>query len=417
MGLDGSRELGTFIRPTVRTNCVYCMLDLSQLRAQLDEFQDYEASVRDRRAEQRTRARAVLAACAEQWPAVQAAVDDAQPRRLVAALQESPDRTTVAPERPTPITVVATDGSQIYPDRHVDPTFFLLNVSRVGFQYGTQEDPVCESVPQLRFEDDLSDHLDEILGSMTTELVSALRDEMELEHLLTVAQEAKVEGRPLVALADGTLIRWMIRGMNNEAVEDALIARYTEHLQSFRETALPLASYVSMPATTEVVNLLRFVVGELEVSPPNGLDVSPKEPSLDGLLDRHVFDAVLGPGERSATFGSTSHIQRSYPEGSEVCYFYLKVPSETGPGEMARVEVPRGVADEANLLDRIHATVLRECEKGDGYPLALSEAHERAVIRASEREAFFRLMERRLRRAGLSPTDSRKRRSKQAPRV
>jgi hypothetical protein len=125
----------------------------------------------------------------------------------------------------------------------------------------------------------------------------------------------------------------------------------------------------------------------------------------------------LAPGERSATFGSSSHIQRSYPEGTQVCYFYLKVPSPSGSGEIGRVEVPQWVADDDALLDRIHATVLRECEKGDGYPLALSEAHERAVIRGPERESFFRLMERRLREAGLSPTDSRKRQSKQRPRV
>jgi len=393
------------------------MLDLSQLRNQLNSFQDYEAEVRDRRGEQRQRAQAVLRACAEQWAAVQGAVKAAEPRRLVAALRESPVETLSAPERPTPITVVATDGSQIYPDRHVDPMFFLLNVSQVGFQYGTREEPVLDTVPRLRFQDDLSAHVDEMLGSMTTELVSALRDEMELELLLDAARTAQVEARPLVALADGTLIRWMIRGMNNEAVEEQLIARYTEYLQSFQRQGLPLASYVSMPATTEVVNLLRFVAGELDAPAPDDIEVPAGEPPLDGLLDRHVFDAVLDPGERSATFGATSHIQRSYPPGSEVCYFYLKVPSTTGPGEMGRVEVPEWVANDPELLDHIHATVLRECEKGDGYPLALSEAHERAVIRASEREAFFRLMERRLRRAGLSLSDSRKRQAKQAPRV
>jgi len=393
------------------------MLDLSRLRDQLDSFEEYEAEVRDRRTEQQRRARAALRACGEQWTDVQAAVEAAEPRRLVAALREAPTTTTPAPERPTPITVVATDGSQIYPDRHVDPMFFLLNVSQVGFQYGTREEPLVDAEPRLRFQDDLSAHVDEALGSMTTELVSALRDEMELERLLDAARTAQVDERPLVALADGTLIRWMIRGMNNEAVEEQLIARYTEYLQAFQRDGLPLASYVSMPATTEVVNLLRFVVGELEALPPEDIAITPDAPPLDGLLDRHVFDVVLNPGERSATFGSTSHIQRSYPKGSEVHYFYLKVPSRAGPGEMSRVEVPKWVAEDERLLDCIHATVLRECEKGEGYPLALSEAHERAVIRASEREAFFRLMERRLRRAGLSPTDSRKRRSKQAPRV
>lgn len=393
------------------------MLDLSRLRDQLDDFQSYEASLRDRRAEQGRRVRAVLKACAEQWTAVQAAVEAAQPRRLVAALRASPQARTPAPERPTPITVVATDGSQIYPDRHVDPMFFLLNVSRVGFQYGTREEPLLDTVPRLRFEDDLSDHVDDVLGRMTTELVSALRDEMELEQLLRGARDAAVADRPLVSLVDGTLIRWMIRGMNDEAAEEQLIARYTELLRSFRDEGHPLASYASMPATTEVVNLLRFVVGELDEPPPEDVSVSADGPGLDGLLDRHVFSDLLSPGERSATFGSTSHIQRSYPEGTEVCYFYLKVPSTSGTEEVGRVEVPRWVADEPALVDRIHATVLRECEKGDGYPLALSEAHEQAVIRGSEREAFFRLMERRLRRAGTPPTSSQKRRSKQRPRV
>lgn len=391
------------------------MLDLSQLRDQLDDFQEYEASIRDRRVKQQRRAQAILGACAEQWTTVQAEVEAAQPRRLVAALRESPASRKPASKRPSPITVVATDGSQIYPDRHVDPMFFLLNVSRVGFQYGTREEPVLDTVPRLRFEEDLSTVFDEALGSITTEVVSALRDEMELEHLLGVALEASVEGRPLVALADGTLIRWMIRGMNNEVVEEKLIARYTEHLQSFQDERIPLASYVSMPATTEVVNLLRFVVGELETTPSDGVSVSPEAPPLDGLLDRHVFDTLLDAGERSATFGSTSHIQRSYPTGSEVCYFYVKGLPTAGETEMGRVEIPRWMAEDSRLIDRIHATILRECEKGNGYPLALSEAHERAVIRGAEREAFFRLMERRLRRAGLSPTDSSKRRSKQRP--
>jgi hypothetical protein len=393
------------------------MLDLHRLRDQLDTFEAHEAHIRDRRGRQRARATSVLAACDRHWTDVQAAVEEAQPRRLVAALREPPAGTHAAPARPTPITVVATDGSQIYPDRHVDPLFFVLNVSRVAVQYGTQEAPVLESVPRLRFEDDLSAHVDEVLRSMTTELVSALRDEMELEQLLEGARTARVDGRPLLALADGTLIRWMIRGMNNEAAEEALIARYTRYLQDFREDELPLASYVSMPATTEIVNLLRFVVGELDAPPPSLDAPLPEAPSLDGLLDRHVFEAMLDEGERSATFGSTSHIQTSYPAGTEICYFYLRVPSPAGEGEIGRVEVPRWVADDPALLDRIHATVLRECEKGDGYPLILSEAHEQAVIRGPEREAFFRLMERRLRRAGLSPTDSRKRRSKQRPRV
>ena len=89
------------------------MLNLHRLRDQLDTFESHEADTRERRARQQDRAEAALATCNRHWEAVQAAVEEAQPRRLVAALQEPPAGTQAAPERPTPITVVATDGSQI----------------------------------------------------------------------------------------------------------------------------------------------------------------------------------------------------------------------------------------------------------------------------------------------------------------
>jgi len=392
------------------------MLDLRQLREQLDDFEEQQSEEQDRRGAQRERAAALLDACHEHWQAVQEAVATAQPRRLVAKMREPPATTHAAPERPSPITVVATDGSQIYPDRHVEPPFFLLNVSQVAFQYGTTEDALLAATPSLHFREPLADRFDAVLDTIPTELVSALRDELELSQLLDAATTAHVPDRPLVALADGTLIRWMIRGMDNETLEDELIARYTEYLEGFRDEGLALASYVSMPASTEIVNLLRFVGGDLGAAPPEiSMDV-PETLRLDGLLDRHVLATELAPGERSAVFGSASHIQGEYPTGTDISFFYLKVPGPGG-GELGRIEVPRWVADDPALLDRVHATVLQECRKGEGYPLALSEAHERAVVRTSEREAFFRLMERRLREAGLGPTGSRKRRSKQRPRV
>lgn len=389
------------------------MLDLQRLREQIDAFQTYQTDTVDRRRLQQRRAVHAIRDVGSRWTEVRASVRRAKPQRLVADLRGDPASTASAPTRPTPVTVVATDGSQIYPDRHVDPTYFLLNIGRVAFQYGTEEAPLLDAVPDLRFRDGLDPHFDAVLASMTSEVVSALRDEMELEHLRDVARTARVDGRPLVALADGTLIRWMLRGMRNTEVENRLIQRYTTLLEDFRADGAPLASYISMPGTTEVVNLLRFDLDELDVE-SNWVDAD--TPTLRGLLDRTVFDAILAPGERSALFSSTSHIlEESYPEGQAICYFYLKVPGLSP--EIARVEIPEWVASDRATIDRIHAVVLDDCRKGEGYPVILSEAHERAVIRAAERESFFRLLERRLRRAGLPATGSRKRRSKQRPRV
>jgi hypothetical protein len=171
-----------------------------------------------------------------------------------------------------------------------------------------------------------------------------------------------------------------------------------------------------MPGNTAVVNLLR-----LHLDDPEG-DADDDE-ALAGLLDRWLFAETLAVGERTATFTSASRIQERYAEEDRICYFYVRVPSSAGggrtdEGEIARVEVPRWVADDKALLDRVHALVASECEKGDGYPMILSEAHERAVIRMPEKERFYRMIERAMEERGLPPLRrSRKAQSKRRPTV
>lgn len=387
------------------------MLDVQQLQDELEAFNAYQAEVQQQRREQVEVAEAALRAAGEVWTALRDAVRRAQPQELVADMREVPTATYAAPERPTPVTVVATDGSQIYPDRHVEPNCFLVNVSQIAFQYGTTEAPLLTATPRFHYRQrELAPHFDAVLSSMTTEVVSAIRDDYELRELLSTARATQRPGRPLVALADGTLIRWMIRGMRNRSLEQALIRRYTEKLQGFLDDELPLASYISMPGNTEVVHLLQFFLDS------DLADEAP-ETRLDGLVDRTLFARTLAPGERSAVFSSTSHIQREYPEGNKICYFYLHVPSTAGTGEIGRVEVPQWVADRPALLELVHGVVLSECRKGEGYPMILAEAHERAVIRAPEREQFYRMIERQLQRAGLATGGSRKDFSKRRPRI
>jgi hypothetical protein len=385
------------------------MLDLQRLQPQLTAFNGYQAQEQALLVAKQAQALAVLRALDGVWEQWREQQPVGRPNWLTAGLRSSPVAVVQAPVRPTPMTVVAADGSQIYPDRHVEPSCYLLNISRIAFQYGTVERPIMESVPMLKYHRaDFDPFADDVLETATAETVAALRDERELQALFDIACAARLPGRPLVALADGTLIRWMLRGLRNHALEQHFIARYTQVLEGFRRERLPLASYISLPGSTEVVNLLRVVRGETEETPP--------EQSLAGLTDRRVFEQTLRPGERSATFESASRIQKDYGE-SRICFFYLHLPVRTGGTEVGRVELPRWVADEAALCDLVHAVVLSECEKGDGYPMILSEAHEQAVIRAHERERFYELIERQMVRAGMPVTSSRKAASKRRPMV
>ena len=97
---------------------------------------------------------------------------------------------------------------------------------------------------------------------------------------------------------------------------------------------------------------------------------------------------------------------REYGEHA-VCFFYLNVGRE-----MARVEVPQWVADDAELVDLVHAVALDQCRRGNGYPPVIQEAHEQAVISAADRQEFRRLVEEALEDERLPTYTSQKQESK-----
>ena len=88
-------------------------------------------------------------------------------------------------------------------------------------------------------------------------------------------------------------------------------------------------------------------------------------------------------------------------------FFYVKLDEE-----IARVEIPQWVADDNELVDLLHCLVLDQCRRGHGYPVALMEAHEKAVVTAADRERFRQLVELSLAEEGLGVTGSGKRKSK-----
>jgi len=107
-----------------------------------------------------------------------------------------------------------------------------------------------------------------------------------------------------------------------------------------------------------------------------------------GVQDRELFSDILGQGERSALFISQSSIVQKHYGVHQVYFFYLRVDDE-----IARVEIPRWVAMDEELLNLVHALVLDQCQRGQGYPVALSEAHEKAVVTGADRENFWQLVE------------------------
>ena len=104
---------------------------------------------------------------------------------------------------------------------------------------------------------------------------------------------------------------------------------------------------------------------------------------------------MLFRSERSPLWKSSAKIQSFYEE--QCIYFcYVHVGSE-----VARVEIPEWVAMDNALLSSALSLVLAQVTKGYGYPVALAEAHNQAVVRGGDRSRFFALLEQQMIRAGI----------------
>ena len=321
---------------------------------------------------------------------------------------------------PSDYRALAVDGSHIDVDRHLPVRCALVNISKVALQYGANPQARLESHPRLYASPEelaLVDPAGAREQLLEGPLLGIKRSVDEVAALAELAEEA-TDDTPTVALVDGSLVLWGLTGqaypehVRKALIGDGLLPALDRLHALAQKRPLALAAYVSLPRSTEVVNALRLSVCPYE---PVDCDrycgsVRPGQrpcDSVGGLMDRELFARVLAPGERSAVFTSTSSVVREYYGEHAVAFYYVNVGAE-----MARVEVPAWVAEDEALLALTHSLLLDQCRKGLGYPVAIMEAHEQAVIGGAEREMFRQMVEEALAREHLPVYTSEKARSK-----
>jgi hypothetical protein len=323
---------------------------------------------------------------------------------IAAGLIESPSVKKPTPQRPNVLTLCSADGSQIYPNRMLN--FCLLNFSQICFHIGVEEPPFMETYSKFYdaetfFSDFFRDGApgakedsarETGKGFIAPEQVNALRQVKELSALLHVAKERRVANRPILAIADGTLICWAIKN------QPSLLNEYVQKIAEFRKSQIPIVAYKSSPETQSVAKALAHLAAD---------DLAHFQISDALLTDLNIFNVWLQKGERSAVFQSRSDIvEARYHNSDKIYFFYL----HTGR-EIARIEFPAWVF-EAQMVDFIHAALMDDLTKGKGYPMTLTEAHEHAVVKKSEEAQFFELLEKRCLTRGVAISDSAKTASK-----
>ena len=393
-------------------------LDLAQVVAQIE---DLAAGLKVRERERRARldyALGILQSPAVELDELRQRIETSKTTWLVAGLRESIGLHQSVPPCQENHVVLASDGSHIDVDRHHSAHCFLINIGVAQLRYGQDADACLSASPLLYFKDEevVISSSDGRQVPIEGPLLGVKRSVEECRFLAERASELEVD-LPVVALLDGSLILWGLAGQAypDFVTEDLLVNGFLKQLDELRELSrnmqLAIASYISFPRSTDVVNALR-----LAVCPHQPVDCDHYCPgrlegrecdAVGGLLDRDLFGRLLASGERSAIFGSRSSVVEKHYGIHQVNFFYIKLD-----GEIARVEIPLWVAEDKKLVELVHSAVLDQCWRGLGYPVALSEAHEKAVVTGADREQFWALVEQALAEGGMWLESSAKQQSK-----
>jgi hypothetical protein len=403
-------------------------LDLDETLLQLDQVAQRLDLVRDDR---QARLQRLVAAAAQVAP------PDAKGKTryptgrgfLTAQVEDSLLGRYAPAALPADWNVVSVDGSHIDVDRHIPISCYLINLGGCTLTYGANPDARLFSRARL-FSEDRDLYLTDPSSpaheeSVTGPLLGLVRTVRELQRLVEVVRECPPT-LPTLALVDGSLVLWGLSGRGGgesryasfvrEAIlQEGLLAALNDLRNLAQHRLLTLAAYTSLPRSTEVVNALRCCLcphdlSQCRQSCSNRHSVHAPCDAANDLRDRDLFEALLEEGWRSPIYRTNSSVSRESYGEHQVHFYYLNVGEE-----IARVEVPQWVARDETLLSLGHSLILDQCRRGQGYPVAISEAHQQAVIGGADRQMFRRMVAEVLDRRGLPVYTSEKERSKHLP--
>ncbi|MBU6454203.1 MAG: DNA double-strand break repair nuclease NurA [Cyanobacteria bacterium REEB67] len=315
----------------------------------------------------------------------------------------------------TPWTVVGVDGSQIMPSHHEVHNCYLLNLGLTRISYGLDLPPLLTSEPRLFARpEDLYPLVDRRRVYIDELYVSLERSLFELENLTSQAIEARrLTGVSVLAMYDGSLIPWSAEKMSEPYLQNYL-GRFEACLDRLREEKVALVGYLSKSRASDTVNDLRSALCPYTVANCREHCAHLNEEFFPcsrvwPLADRPLYDAILQKGQRSCAMVSGASVVKSMSSQNAISFCYLK--SEV---EVARIEFPRWLTADPGLFAFALSGALTQVVKGQGYPLALSEAHHLAVIKGPERERFFEMLGHKMIQLGInkvatSPKEARKR--------
>ncbi|MBN2003235.1 MAG: DNA double-strand break repair nuclease NurA [Anaerolineae bacterium] len=289
------------------------------------------------------------------------------------------------------VTLIAVDGSQIFPDHHAAILYYLIQVGGLIFHYDGST-PIPEKDATLYFRDD--EIYDRQGYTISTTDVNRERLVKEMLWLAGLAErEQQTSPATCFALTDGPLL-WSYPERGSET--SSAFHRYQEALTRLRQSQSVAVGYVDRPGGRALLDLLWAIQ-----IPPEKLREQLHATPLQFMSDHRVMMNFLKPGERSAWFKRLSPTNRLHAgKSNEIWFCYLNVGTSHHPA-IARVELPDWAAQQDHLMQSLHAALLHQSRVLNGYPYALARAHEEALVTTRDKATLEDVIQRHLMENGV----------------
>jgi hypothetical protein len=271
------------------------------------------------------------------------------------------------------VPVGAVDGSQIYSDKNYEIPLAVIQISRIFNRHTSDRDYSQDTDAMIITPDEFEAASVYSFGS---EYIDARRFSMECEGIVSLMNEHK----SLFILLDGALILSHINVLNTN-IREIYIKAITKLLESGEKTRNPVIGFIDTTMPRDITLMMHFLFG-LKKSK---------------LSDTHIFSNMLW-GERTAAFLCDRDDRRGKEARSvlenygrfknEIAFCYMQL----GSGLPVRIEFPAWVHKDG-MLDKIADIIRAQCIIRGNYPDILMRAHDACVIRTSEHDLFYGMLE------------------------
>jgi len=283
------------------------------------------------------------------------------------------------PDSPKEATIIAADGSQIFPDRHGPLQYYVINVGVIAMQIGSGSAPEVITETELRLLEEFEDTF------FSDSQVALQRDLAERTKLLEVAKKYK---GTVISLTEGQLELWGAADNDSSKDFEKSLKDYIDALRDMEKQKVITSGYVDKPGANWVVRLL-----EIAMIPQDELSNLNKYHPFLGVTDLWLFSKVLGKHERSAIFKLQAKSAEKYTESIAIHFFYINVGDEKNP-KIARVDVPLWVVNDKGILNNLHSALIEQTKimGHKPFPYLLHRAHEIAVVTHKDKEEIDQML-------------------------